>query len=261
MMKIVLILLFAFSGAYSLDWSRNDVFKFTPSRVSNFDGLLDYENIEINPYYLTFSAGSNSWFRTADIEVGSNYVLSTLFVNLDITNNCLSMNNTNSYVVLKIKDSRNDRVIQEKAFVTSGSLTLSNVFNKQIYIWAELYGEGIQIYSFGLSRMPEVILQKKETALSPLLLFYGEENLSIDFTLHFPAFLDIIIFNSQGKIVDNLASQQFFKEGRYKIQWNPAYCASKFLISGSNWVYFKVRSVDGKESEITRKFSLSISLR
>ena len=57
----------------------------------------------------------------------------------------------------------------------------------------------------------ELVITSNDIIVLPELLFFGESGLNIDFFLHFPALLDIIIFfNPDGNIIDYITKSRFF---------------------------------------------------
>jgi hypothetical protein len=247
MIKIVIAFIFSFNILYSAPWSLNNVMKFTPDVLKGYNKIIDFENFEIRTNYIEPSAESNCWLQSYNIEVGDDYVVSSAFINFDKTD-------SNSWVDLKIKDSGNDSIISEKRFSDAGKIDLINVFNKNIYLYLETSGSDIRIYSYGITRKPEVVMTSNDLIILPSVLFYEETSLKIDFTLRFPAFLDIIIFDKFGRITDYVSENEFFKEGNNSRFWEPTGSHSKELVSGTHFIYFKVKSTDGKIVEITQKF-------
>jgi hypothetical protein len=247
MERIILILVFLFNSMFGLQWSRNDVLKFTPDLAKNFDNIMDFENIDIQQEFIQPAGNTNSWLVSYPIDIGKDYVVTEAFVNFQSSS-------TNSYVVLIIKDNENDEIIKGGVFHKSGKIDLINVFQKSVSIYIENIGTDIKIYSFGLVRKKDVIITDSDISILPEILFFEEDDLRIDFSLSFPSFLDVILFDKNGKIIDYAAQGQFFREGKNTLFWHPATSSSWNLISGTDQVYFKAKTADGKEVQLIKEF-------
>lgn len=244
-MFLFILLISSAVAAFAEDWAKNDVIKFTPASVSNFDRIKDYENIEVLPDRIVATGSTNAWLETYPIDVGDNYILTSAFISLENTNTT-----GHSFAVLKVRNSGNNSLIQQKTFTRSGKIDLLNVFNKNVTVILELFGPGISVLSYGLTRKPEVVMTSNDLIITPPVLFYGEQILKVSFSLRYPAFLDAILFDRNGKIVDIIAKNSFFPEGDNSLYWEPG----ARNVSGKHQLYFKVRSTDGKELEILKDF-------
>lgn len=250
MKKTFLFILLAFPAAvFPGDWANNDVIKFTPAGVQNFDRIRDYENILVLTDRIAAAAPTNAWLESYPIDVGSNYILSSAFINLENANSSSSAP-AQSYAVLKVKNSGNNALIQQKTFTRSGKIDLLNVFNKDVTVMVEIVGQGISVLSYGLTRKPEVVMTDRDLVITPPVLFFSEQILRVSFSLRYPALLDVILFDRHGKIVDVIAKNAFFSEGDNSLYWEPG----AKNVSGKHQIYFKVRSTDGKELEIVKDF-------
>lgn len=246
---LILVNLFSiiFASGFTLDWSRNHVWKFHALQVTN--GLLmdDFDSVLFEKNWLMTDHQNSGWLETEEISVGNDFVVANAFINM-------KSEIPGSGVRISLKDAESDETIKEQFFTDTGKMELLNVFNKQIKMVLELIGQDVRVFSFGLTRKPEIVMKTDEVIVLPDLLFYQEESLKIDFTLHFPAFLDVILFDKRGKIIDYIAQRAFFREGENTLFWEPESSSSEVLISGAHVVYFKVRSIDGKMVEITKPF-------
>jgi hypothetical protein len=240
----LLLLLCTFFGS---SFSRNNIIKFSAANVKNFELIADYQSIEIFPEFIQATAESNAWLQTYPVDIGNDFVPNSVFVNF-------TSERSNSGVILQVRDSQNDNLIREKFFYKSGKMDLVNIFNKHIYLNLDILGSDIRIFSYGIVRKPEVIITSNEALILPEVLFFDESSLNIDFFLHFPAYLDIILFDNHGNVIDYVAKSAFYKEGQNSLIWEPLQSQSKTLKSGPHYIYFKVRSIDGKIVEITKKF-------
>ncbi len=232
---------------YGIQWSRNNVLKFTPVSISNFENIHDYENIDIGHDFIQPSLDTNSWIQTCRQNIGDDFVLTSSFINF-------TTESTDSFLTLKLINSANDDVISEKKLNQSGKIDLVNVFNKNIYLQIENKGKDIKIYSFGLVRRRELVATSNDIFISPPILFFEEENLKIDFSIRFPANLDVIIFDKNGKIIDYIAKNELFSEGSNILLWDPSVSKSTSLISSKYLIYFKIKTTDGKETGIVKDF-------
>lgn len=244
-MFLFILALFTVTAAFAEDWAKNDVIKFTPGNVRNYEKIKDYENILVLSDRIIASAPANAWLESYPIDVESNFILSSAFINLENTNTT-----GNSFAVLKVRNSGNNALIQQKAFSRSGKIDLLNVFNKTVTVTIELSGPGISILSYGLTRKPEVVMTQSDLTITPPVLFYSEQILRIAFSLRYPALLDVILFDKHGKIVDVIAKNSFFSEGENSLYWEPG----ERNVSGKHQIYFKVRSTDGKDLELLKDF-------
>lgn len=242
---LIFIFLTISVSLYSYEWSKNNIMKFYSKHDKS--KIEDYENINFEEYYFAATSISNSWMHTKNIAVGTNYVVSSLFVNIENHNN-------NDYAILMVRDSENDEILSKQVFYKTGSTKLKNMFQKKVYISLELIGTNIRVLSYGVKRIREVIIKLGEISIYPPVYFYGEGDLFIDFKLRFPAKLDIVIFDEQGTIIDYVSKKQLLKEGRYAFRWNPLTSSSTDMASGIYFVYFKALSIDGKKIEISKKF-------
>lgn len=254
MKKAALILFFMIvfspeaAAAAADEWSLNNVIKYNPENSSNYAKMIDYENISIlaSGIRATDSA-AGAWFQSYPVDVGSDYILSGAFINLYATD-------TNSYAVLSVRDSENDALIQSRTFRQSGQIDLVNMFVKNVYLHAEIRGGGIQVLSYGLTRKPEIIITPDDLTIKPALLFYEENVLRMDFTLRYPAFIDVILFDKYGTIIDTIVRKEFFSEGDNFLYWEPSPASHRKLVSGTHHIYFKVLSTDGKQVELIQDF-------
>lgn len=209
-----------------------------------FDTVL----IPVNGTTAKFEPKTNGWFRTYSVEVGDKYILDSAFINLEI-------DNSNSYVVMRVRNEEDDEIIQEKIFRQTGNMDLVNIFNKTVYISMELVGDGIRVYSFGLGRTEEIIMNDTDIHISPDMCFYGEDILTIDYTLNVPSWMDIIIFDANGGIIDYILEDWYLTEGDYLLAWNPLKSSAGYeLPSGTYFVYFNAESVNDKNYQTTKSF-------
>lgn len=241
----LILLLLASASLFGLDWSRNHVYKFTAPLLQNFETVADYQNLEVMPEFIQPTVSSNSWLSTYPLDIGNDFVVSEAFVNFQ-------SENTNSYIFLQLRNCRDDRILSEKQLFHSGKMDLINIFDKRVYLNLEAVGQDLKIYSFGLVKKTEVVMTESDAIIIPDILFFDEASLTVQFYLHFPAYLDIILFDPKGNIIDYLTKKQFFKEGQNFLDWEPEDSKSEFLKSGPLYVYFRVRSLDGKELEINK---------
>ncbi len=247
MKKIIVVLVLIFNNMFCLQWSRNNVIKFTPDLVKNFDNIMDFENIDFQEEYIKPVGNTNSWLVSYPIDIGRDFAVTEAFINFESSS-------TNSYVTLIVKDNENDEIIKGGIFYRSGKIDLINVFKKSVSIYIENVGSEIKIYSFGLVRKKDMIISDSDISISPEILFFDEDDLRIDFSLNFPSFLDVILFDKNGKIIDYTAKGQFFREGKNTLYWHPSESSSPNLISGTYQIYFKAKTSDGKEVETIKEF-------
>jgi len=254
-MKILFIIMISVLlnvTAYGAEWSINQVMKFTPAIINNYNGIADYESIKIEKDFLTLQDSANGWLQTETISLEKDYILSSAFVHF--TQVKTEKASTNSRVKLCLINEDTGKTILEKIFFSSGSMDLTNVFYENYSLRLEIYGSDILIESFGLTRKKLVIINTNEIIVKPDILFYGEEKLNIKFNLFYPVFLDIILFNEKGTIIDYLSQRKLFKEGTYNIEWDPEQSKSPNLSSGKYIVYFNIKALNGKQIEATKKF-------
>lgn len=246
-----LLIILCVNPFYGLKWSKNHVLKYNAAGLSNFTSLIDYENLFIDKEYIHLIEGATkAWLRTEEIDIGQDFVLSSAFINFKSP--LINTNSSNNLVLLKVLNSDNDELIEEKWFSASGKIDIINRFEKQVNLVLEILDPTVQLASFGLVRQPEVVLQAKEAEISPIYLYYTESLLKIVFQLHFPATLDIILFDNQGRIIDHAAKKQFFQEGWNYVFWDPELNGK--IKSGNHQIYFKALSTDNKLFEITKPF-------
>ncbi len=249
MMKkgIVIFILLCHTALYSENWSKNGVWKYHASRLFQRNSLLDYENLDLQNYYFSSLSQAESWIRTPNIFVGTDYVVKDMFVNTDSID-------TNDRIIFQLRQSDNDRLL-EQGFIRGNSLIpLFNIFEKNIYLTMYFSSTNLKVYSFGITRQPELVVQKKELVLNPSLLFFGEEELEISLKLRFPAWLDIIIFDQNGTVIDNILKSEFYREGDYHFKWSPTQSSYPTLASGIYLVYIKTYSTEGKTVELESDF-------
>ncbi len=248
--KLIIILFFCFTFSYGMDWSENNVLKFNSSSLKDYQNLLDYENITIGDEFISSTNNTNSWLLSSDITLDNNYILSGAFVNIGRTDeNGVS----NSYVFMRIFDNDNGQMLQEKTFYNTGSLELKNIFIKNASLYLEIVGTDIQLYSFGLVRKELALLETNDLVIIPDTLFYEENILKVDFNLHYPSIVDIILFDKNGTIIDYICQKAYFHEGQNSLSWNADSSRNKQLSSGTYFIYLKARTLNGKEGEIIKK--------
>ncbi len=271
----VLILLLAANASYSVEWSRNNIVKFTadtlrPGReLTESHGLvLSNSRITALPGYsnanaswgglessdpeaasiLSATVTSNPWLRTEPISVGDEFILGSVFVNM-------TSSDPGSYVVLRIRDLFSDDIIFERRFDTTASFPLVNVFNKNVVLTLEFYGDSAEVYSFGVKRIFERLMEDNDIDLNPGLLYYGEGPLDIRFLLRVPSVMDIVLFDNNGALVDYILRKEYLPEGEYSYEWEPLDTTSRHeLLSGLYYVYFSAKSIDGKSVELSKCF-------
>ena len=210
---------------FGLQWSRNNVLEFTAANLTNFANIADYNAIDIMPEYLAAAADTNSWLMTYAIDAGDNYVFSEAFIDFE-------SDSSNGSMVIRLRNYDDDALLMEESFTRSGKMDLSTIFNKKVYLNVEAIGGNIRILSYGLARKPEVVITSNDIIVLPELLFFGESGLNIDFFLHFPALLDIILFDPDGNIIDYITKSRFFHEGQNTFNWDISGSRSAFLNPG-----------------------------
>lgn len=273
-----LFILFFAPTLHAVEWSRNDIVKFTASslrigselseirgiRITNSTITGDPSMIEADTAWGVLSGSETDstailsttvprtpWLRTETISVGDSFMLGSAFVNMKVSD-------PDSYVLFVIRDLFTDDIIFEHRFDSTVSIPLVNVFNKEVTVALEFYGQGAEVYSFGLRRIFERLIETNDVALSPSMLFYGEEPLDIRFKLRVPSWMDVIVFDNSGKLVDYVLKETYLEEGEYLYQWEPLQTSSIHeLTSGMYYVYIRARSLDGKCAEISRRFQFA----
>lgn len=246
MKRLAFFLLFLAVPMFGLDWSRNHVYKINQAAWSVQDGIADDNNIDWGRKFVSPAAETNSWLRTLTIEVGEETLLKEAFINME--------KSAVGFVRLTLHNADDDSVIASKDFYDTGRMDLINVFERSVYLTLDFFGSGLKVYSFGVVRKPMVMIVPEEVMILPEMLFYSEESLAVQFELRYPAYLDILVFDQSGRIIDYAARKQFFREGPNLVFWNPEESTSPILTSGLHLVYFRVKSMDGKTVEIARKF-------
>ncbi len=245
--SIAIILCFSWSMFFAVEWSMNNTIKFNSDKLSNFDGLQDYNNIVISNGYISPSAESNSYLLTSGIPIDDNYVFSSAFVNI------VDNGGSNSYVTMKVFDNADSENIRKQVFYKSGSFELNNIFLRNVTLCLEFTGSDVQVYSFGLTKKGLSLINTNEFIIDPSILFSGENTLNISFSINYPAYTDILIFNKYGKIVDSVCKKRFFNEGTNSVIWDPGTSSVQDLISGGYFIYFKAVSLNNKTAEAVKK--------
>ena len=227
-------------------WSRNQILKTRAIDYNNVLPFFDYENIQDKGAYFCAVTNGKSWLRSPDITVGDNFVLNSVFAHFDAP--------SNSTLTLTIRDAIDDSVLNRQVLFKTGSLSLRNLFKKDIYLTLNFDNANLKLYSFGLTRIKEKVMTPADLKLSPHTLFYDSDTLSINFRLRFPAFVDVVIFDMNGSIVEYLEKNDFFTEGNYKLTWNPRENKNLTQASGIYNLYIKSISTDGKTTELSKSF-------
>lgn len=269
------ILLFLPVIGFSIDWSANDILKFHCESGFIEDQLQHYENIRFEENSVVSEVSSNtnsildysgttllflpqseSWLRTETLFIGDAYMLASAFVNFRSIDG--------GEVILKLRDEDTDEILSEETFSETGSMELINIFNKRVYLSIEFTG-AVELFSFGIKRKEEFVLLEEKSELSihtveedvvetPNLLNQEADYLQIDFTLHVPSFVDIIIFTDEGNIADTVVKESFLMQDDYSYIWLPGEI-EKELPSGNYMVYINADSVDGNSAEIVLPFT------
>lgn len=279
MKRWIAVLIFALaSSAYPLEWSRNNIIKISADNVMSSRFVTEAHGVIAtnskilpqpgypaqtaleaasewrsmpqgdDPAILASTVPLNPWLRTDPISVGSNYILASAFVNM-------ASSAPDSYVVMRLRNRFTDEVLFERRFDGASSCPLTDVFDKEIVMTLEFYGNSLEVYSFGLKRLLEELIKPEDVALSPALMFYGEDDLRIDFKLRAPSWLDVIVFDKNGTLIDYVVNKTFLNEGEYTYRWDPLRSSTRGqLASGLYYVYFSARSMDGQTAEVSRSF-------
>lgn len=244
---LILCLLLLSSVSYSVKWSKNNVWKIQAGRTVP-DGVLDFENIQFDTGYLQAVEGKTAWLRTYPISLGRDHVVKDMFINFSSTEN--------AQVLMQLRSSEDDSILEQTYFSNSGAYSLQNIFHKEVYLSMEFTSNTVKMWSFGLTRQPEIVMNPEETAVRPGLLFYAEQVLDIHLRLRFPAYVDILVFDKYGTIIDYIAQNQLHSQGEYHYNWDPQFSSSARLHSGIYFIYFKTLSTEGKVVEDRKKFWL-----
>jgi len=250
--KLILIIysvLFINNILIPINWSKNNIFIFTPLQIISNSLLQDYNSIELNSNIIIISNNDNSWLKTENIYVGSDYFPSSFFINFNKNNN-----DHNQFIKFILRDSHNDNILFSYDFYNLGAVTFSNIIEKNIYIQLEFYGDSFEIFSFGLGRTKIKIINENDISIEPNQVLYGEDLLKIKFYLNYPFIIDIIIFDKDGKIVTYLAKNELFYNGENILIWDSKKHKSDILGSGIYFVYFLIYIDDFRYKEIIKKF-------
>ncbi|OHD54727.1 MAG: hypothetical protein A2Y33_01770 [Spirochaetes bacterium GWF1_51_8] len=232
----------------AFQWAANNVIKFKVSPENPYASFLDYENISVKGNYVQASDPTNSWLRTYDVFTGEDFLPENAFVNIENSS-------TDSSLTLTVRDSISDEILIKKVFTQSGTLSLTNIFHKNIYLVAEFHGTNLQLFSLGFKRIPREVIKQEDFTIYPELCFYGMTNLTAQFKLHIPATIDMIVYDEWGTIVHYIVKQKYFTQGSYEVYWKPQEQADKDrLKSGSYFIYIRATSIDKKTIELSRKF-------
>ena len=247
---IILFFLFSSSILFSINWSENNTIKFNSDRLTNYNDLLDYSNIEITNGYITSASDSNCWLISSDISVDDDFVFSSAFVNFTVADdNGIS---SNSSVTLKVFDYEDAENMHQEVFYKSGSFELNNIFLRNVTIYLEIHGADTHVYSFGVTKKQLSLINTNDLHIIPSILFSGENTLNISFSINYPAYTDILIFNKYGKIVEPVCKKKFFNEGTNSVIWDPETSPVRDLVSGGYFIYFKAVTLNGKSTEAVK---------
>ncbi len=249
--NLVIILCFLSSMLFGIEWSDNNVIKFNSTNL--FDNLQDYDNISAGDGFISSSSADTNaaWLLTCGITINDNYVFSSAFVNMAVTDADEAA--SNSYVTLKIFDNNDGEIIHKQVFYKTGSMELNNIFLKDASIYLEIAGGNAIVYSFGITRKGLSLLQTNDLSITPLIIFNGESTLNISLSLNYPALVDILIFDKKGTVIDAVCRQRFFREGMSALTWDPGSSRIPGLASGNYFIYFKAETLSGKSAEIVKK--------
>jgi hypothetical protein len=232
----------------ALEWGENNIIKFKPETDSPYALFLDYENIDAGGGCIKAADPANSWVRTYDLFTGTDFLPHSAFLN--IVNS-----STDSYITLLVRDSINDEILAKQNFSQTGFLSLTNIFKKEVYLMVEFHGTNLQLFSFGLKRIPREIIRPAEFEVGPYLCFYGITNLNININLRIPSLIDMIVYDEYGTIVHYVQKQKYLPQGQYEFYWKPEEQKNKNnLKSGSYFIYIRAKSIDGKTIELSKKF-------
>ncbi|MGC8765225.1 MAG: hypothetical protein ACP5QT_05000 [Brevinematia bacterium] len=237
--------------AFSTEWTRNNILKFSIYKISNLDFLSDYENIILTNGVIKPTA-SYGWFYTKPFEVKEGLVVDRAFVNLKTGGSQLPDRNEKG-VRVRILDYNTDEIIGERVIFSSGVINLKDTFRKSLYFSLEFFDTNVELLSFGLKGKTSELLNSKELIIQPALLFYKEETLLIKFKLGKPSFVDVLIFN-RNILVDTIMRENFLKNGEVVIKYDMSKNKEKFLSTGTHWVYIKAKTLDENSEEITKSF-------
>ncbi|NPV00763.1 MAG: hypothetical protein HPY53_05210 [Brevinematales bacterium] len=244
----LIILSVAAIPLFALEWGENDIIKFKPEIGNPYALFLDYDNISVKGECISAADPTNSWVRSYDIFTGSEFLPYSAFLNI-------KNSSTDSYVTMIVRDSVSDEILVKKDFSQTGFLTLTNIFKKEIYLMIEFHGTNLQLFSFGLKRIPREIIRPEEFTIGPELCFYGITNLTININLRIPSVIDMIVYDEYGTIVHYVQKQQKLSQGYYEFFWMPEDDKNKnTLKSGSYFIYIRAKSIDGKTIELSKKF-------
>ncbi len=245
----LVLILMVVNFSFAEKWSKNNVWKYQAWQLNHQNNLLDFENLIIYEDYFKSKTMQNTWLRTPDISLGTDYVVKDMFVNF-------STDDTNDRVLVQLHSSQDDSVLEQRYLSSLGVVPLQNIFEKQVYMTMEFQSTNIKVWSFGLTRQPEIVVKKDEVVVLPGLLFYSEQKLNIDLRLRFPAYIDIIVFDKFGTVIDYIAHSEFYKEGAYQFNWDPETSSTDYLHSGIYLIYIRTLSTDGKVVETEKQFWL-----
>ncbi len=221
-------------------WSRQNLYKYGIRESESSAAILDGSGYQWERDGIFFS--KNGWFRTGNIPVGNGFVFDKVFVNVD------------GRIKLAVRDSQSEKVLFEGNFEKDSSRKMGRVLSGNVYLQILSVGSPARLYSFGLKRIPMEIIRDQDLVLSCSNLFFGEGFLGILFKTHYPAKVDILIFDQNGEAVDTLVENRVYLEGTHEVLWNPVKSSTSTLTSGHYVVYLLARSENGFKQEASKFF-------
>ena len=240
-MKIIFLLItlqFCFSTSFSTEWSKNNIFKLSFYKLTNYDFFSDYEDIVIENFSLK-AKNLGGWLYTKPIEIKQNIMVKNAFINLK---------NSTMGIKFRVIDYNTDEIIGEKILTNSGIISLKDNFRKNLYLSIEFLDTTTEILSIGLKGKILILLPEDNLIVEPLLVFYNEEKLTIKFKLGKPAYVDILLFNKR-LLADKIIKDTLLKNGEVVINYDISQLEKKYLSTGKHWIYIKATDIENNKTE------------
>lgn len=221
-------------------WSRENLYKYSildrDSEAEVLDGT-DYQWKNNGIFFLR-----NGWLRTDNINIGKDFVLNGVFINAE------------GRFVFRVRDMQTEEVLFETIFDSEGAKQLNSPITGNVYLQLVSLKEHSILYAFGVKRIPLDVIQDKDLKLDRSVIFEGEDPLRIMFATHYSSYVDVLIFDQSGRIVDILAKDQLYSEGQHELLWNPQDKSLLNSKSGHYVAYFKAKTESGFKQEASHFF-------
>ncbi len=158
-----------------------------------------------------------------------------------------------SFVRVKILDTFTDEELGSYDMFEQGSVDISEISASMIYMVVELHGEDIELRSAGVQMIEQRILSPNQLTINKDIIVANKDNLMVTVALNEAAKINLILYDRDGNISKDFASNKTLDKGTYRFYLDPSKLSFDYMGDKRYYVWLKADNLRSQPVEIIKK--------